>query len=233
MQEQSNRKPIFSPSLMCMDITHTLEELGVMNKYCGMYHVDIMDGHFVGNITLCVDFIRAIRSAAKLPIDAHLMVTDPSNYIPKLAEAGADFISVHAETIQTNAFRILNEIRESGCRTGICLCPATPAISIQPYISMIDMVTVMTVDPGFAGQKYIPQMAGKVAEIDAMRRDHNPSMLIQCDGAIGIRTYKPLYDAGASVFVMGTSGLFFKGATLEENCLRMKREFFEATGVSV
>ena len=233
LQEQVRDTPIFSPSLMCMDITRTLEELHVMNRHCGMYHVDIMDGHFVGNISLCVDFVRAIRQAAKLPIDVHLMVTDPQNFILPLVNAGADYISVHAETIHVNAFRLLGKIREKGCRAGVCVCPATPASAIQPYICAVDLVTVMTVDPGYSGQTFIPQMADKVAEIRKMSKALNPSLLIQCDGGIGPDSYKSLYDAGARAFVMGTTGLFYKGTPLEDNCLRMKKEFSLATGVKL
>ena len=227
------KTPIFAPSLMCMDITNTVYELETMNNNCGMFHVDIMDGHFVKNITLSADFVKAIRGIAKLPIEVHLMVTEPGNFIENMAKAGADYITVHAETIQTNAFRILQTIKELSCKRGVCLCPATPLSSIEAYLDEVELVTVMTVDPGYAGSKFIPQMIEKVAKLEEMRKERGLDFIIQCDGAIGPKTYEPLYKAGARAFVMGTSGLFYKNDNLEANCQRMKLEFKQATGVDV
>jgi D-allulose-6-phosphate 3-epimerase len=216
-----------------MDITDTLNELAVLNQFCGLYHVDIMDGHFVQNITLSADFVGAIRNAAKLPIEVHLMVTEPDSYIARLINVGADYITVHAETIQTRAFRTMHDIHKLGCKAGVCLCPATPVSAVMAYLDEVDIVTVMTVDPGYAGQEFIPQMVHKVAELERIRSLNSLNYLIQCDGAIGLNTYKPLYEAGARSFVMGSSGLFFKENTLKENCKRMRMEFTAATGVQL
>jgi len=230
---KNQKTPIFAPSLMCMDIKNTRDEIEIMNNNCGMFHVDIMDGHFVKNITLSADFIKGIRSIAKLPIEAHLMVTNPENFIESIAAAGADYITVHAETVQTNAFRTLQKIKELSCKPGVCICPATPIASIEAYLDEVDLVTVMTVDPGYAGSKFIPQMVEKVAKLEELRKQRNLEFIIQCDGAIGPKTYGPLYEAGAVAFVMGTSGLFYKSGTLEANCQKMKAEFLQATRANI
>lgn len=227
------KQPVFAPSLMCMDITNTQSELAAMNEHCDLYHVDIMDGHFVKNITLSAGFVRAIRDLAKLPIETHLMVENPAQFIEEMATAGADCITVHAETIQQNAFRILDQIKSLGCKRGVCLCPATPLASIEAYLDEIERVTVMTVDPGYAGSKFIPQMIDKVARLEQIRTERGLGFHIQCDGAIGAATYGPLYRAGASVFVMGSAGLFFGEGDLASKCKRMKREFAQATGVDI
>ena len=233
MMEEIMNKPIFAPSLMCMDITNTRNEMDVMNETCNMFHVDIMDGHFVKNITLSADFIKAIRSLAQLPIEAHLMVENPNDFIADMAAAGADYITVHAETIQENAFRTLQKIKDLSCKRGVCLCPATPLSSIEAYLDEVELVTVMTVDPGYAGSKFIPQMIDKVARLEQMRNERDLDFIIQCDGAIGAKTYASLYNAGARAFVLGSSGLFFKDGSLKDNSKRMKAEFEEATGIKV
>lgn len=227
------KQPLFAPSLMCMDITNTREEMETMNATCDMFHVDIMDGHFVKNITLSADFVKAIRDLARLPIETHLMVTDPAEFIDDMAAAGASYITVHAETVQENAFRLLTRIKELGCKRGVCLCPATPLAAIEAYLDEIELVTIMTVDPGYAGSSFIPQMVEKVAKLEEMRKQRGTDFIIQCDGAIGAKTYGPLYEAGAQAFVMGSSGLFFKDSDLASNVKRMKTEFSKATGVEL
>ena len=227
------KQPVFAPSLMCMDITNTRDELAAMNEHCDLYHVDIMDGHFVKNITLSAGFVRAVRGLAKLPIETHLMVENPAEFIEDMAAAGANYITVHAETVQTNAFRMLRKIKDLGCKRGVCLCPATPLTNIEAYLDEVELVTVMTVDPGYAGSKFIPQMIDKVARLEQMRIDRGLDFFIQCDGAIGAATYGPLYKAGASAFVLGSAGLFFGEGDLASNCKRMKRAFAQATGVDI
>ena len=223
----------FAPSLMCMDIINARSELEILNENCSRFHVDIMDGHFVKNITLSADYIRAIRSYAKLPIEAHLMVTQPNDFLEEIAKAGADYITVHAETIGECAFRTLQKIGSLGCKRGVSLCPATSISDIEYYLEEVELVTVMTVDPGYAGSRFIPQMVKKVEDLRCIREKQGLKFEIQCDGAIGPKTYGPLWEAGACGFVMGTSGLFYKDGSLAENCVRMKREFSEATGVSI
>ena len=223
-------KTMFAPSLMCMDICDTLHQLEVFERYCHMLHVDIMDGHFAKNVTLSPGFIRNIRKHTKLPIEAHLMVTSPGDYIDELADCGADFITVHAETVQTEAFRVLGRIKAAGARPGAAICPATPLEAILPYLELLDLVVVMTVDIGYAGQKFIPQMMGKIRELDRIRREQNMDFLIETDGAIGKERYRQLHAAGVNAYVMGTSGLFQPGMDIESAAANMVREFAKATG---
>lgn len=232
MENAEKIQPIFSPSLMCLDFLEIRDQVKILNRYCDMLHADIMDGHFVKNISLSVDIIKAIQSIAELPIETHLMVTDPNNYIEALAKIGVDTISLHAEVIQTYSYRIIHRIKALGCRVGIVLCPATPLSLSDWYLNQVDLLTIMTVEPGFSGQKFIPRMVEKVAEASRLKAEKGYHYQIQVDGAIGPKTFKDLYDAGARVFVMDSSGLFMPGTDLETNCQNMKKTFTSATGLA-
>ena len=155
----------FSPSLMCMDLTEFKEQVEILNERADFYHVDIMDGHFVKNITLSPFFVEQLNRISKLPIDVHLMTEYPGDYIEELGKVGAAYISPHAETINKDAFRIINKIKDVGSKVGIVLNPATPVEWIKHYIHHIDKITVMTVDPGFAGQPFIREMIEKIMEL--------------------------------------------------------------------
>ena len=133
-------KPEFSISLMCLDFLRIKEQIETLNSLADYYHIDIMDGHFCKNITLSPDFIRAIKPISKLPLDVHLMIEYPNDFIDAVRDAGADIISVHAETINADAFRTLNRIKSLGARAGIVLNPATPLENIRHYISRLDLV---------------------------------------------------------------------------------------------
>lgn len=199
---------MFSPSLMCMDLLNIKEQIDIINERADFYHVDIMDGHYVKNITLSPDFVRAIHGVCKLPLDCHLMVTDPDDYIDVLAEAGAGYICPHAETINADAFRIINKIQATGCKVGVVLNPATPLSYIQHYIHRLDKITIMTVDPGFAGQPFIEEMLDKIAEAKKLKEENGYKYLIEVDGSCNEGTFKRLAEAGTEVFIVGSSGLF-------------------------
>lgn len=222
--------PMFSPSLMCMDLLDIKHQTEVLNERCDFYHVDIMDGHYVKNITLSPDFVKVFSGIAKKPIDCHLMVTDPDDFIEPLARAGAAFICPQAETINRDAFRILNKIASFGCKKGVVLNPATPLSYIRHYIHRIDKLTIMTVDPGFAGQPFISEMLEKIQEAREFKEKHGCKYLIEVDGSCNERTFKDLYDAGAEVFVIGASGLFSKDKHLETAWDIMRAEFHAQTG---
>lgn len=218
-------KPMFSPSLMCMDFLRIKEQTEVLNQYCDFYHVDIMDGHFVKNITLSPDFVKAFSKIAKKPIDCHLMVTNPEDYIESLAAAGATYISPHAETINAQAFRIFNQIESLGLKKGVVLNPATPISCIAPYLNRLDKITIMTVDPGFAGQPFIPEMLEKIAELKALKEEKGYDFLIEVDGSCNQKTFAQLAKAGTEIFIVGSSGLFSKSENLEEAWSIMLDEF--------
>ena len=224
-------KPMFNPSLMCMDLLNIREQTAILNERCDLYHVDIMDGHFVKNITLSPDFVRAFSKIAMRPIECHLMLTDPDVYIAPLAEAGAGYICPHAETITNDAFRILNKIEALGCKKGVAVSPSTPLSSLQHYLGRVDKLTIMSVDPGFAGQPFIPEMLEKIAQAKRMREENGWHYKIMIDGSCNKRTFRRLYEAGADVFVLGSSGLFSLDVDLASACDTMKRQFEEETGL--
>ena len=197
-----------SPSLMCMNLFDIKEQLSVLNRRADMLHIDIMDGHYVKNITLSPFFIEQIRPHTPLVLDVHMMVENPTDFIAAIANAGADFICPHAETINRDAFRVINLIRSFGKKVGVVLNPATPVEYIQHYIHLLDKITIMTVDPGYAGQPFIPEMLHKVSQLRDLKQQQGYHYLIEIDGSCNARTYEQLMGAGAEVLIVGTSGLF-------------------------
>lgn len=223
-------KPMFNPSLMCMDLLNIKEQLQILNTRADMFHVDIMDGHYVKNITLSPDFCKAVCPVCRIPLDCHLMVTAPEDFIEPLAQAGAGYICPHAETINADAFRIMGKIRSLGCRAGVVINPATPVSYIQYYIHLLDKVTVMTVDPGFAGQPFIREMLDKIRELKKRKEEKGYRYLIEVDGACNETTFKDLAEAGAEVFIVGTSGLFSLDRDLAKAWDKMVAQFNQAVG---
>lgn len=198
----------FSPSLMCMDLTRFREQITAMNARADFYHVDIMDGSYVKNITLSPFFIENLKKITDVPIDVHLMVNHPEDIIPMCIEAGADIISFHPETANNKIFRLLNQIKDAGRRCGVVLNPATPADAIKEYAHLLDKVTVMSVDPGYAGQKFIPESLTKIKELIAMRENKGYHYLTEIDGSCNEKTFNAISRSGVDVFIVGTSGLF-------------------------
>ena len=219
------KKPLFGASLMCMDLLHVKREVIDLNNGCDILHADVMDGHFASNLTLSPDFIKAVKSCATLPIDVHLMVNKPEAYIDTLLAIKVDYISVHLETISNDAFRILRKIKAGGAKFGLALNPATPLESASLLLSEVDLLTIMTVDVGFAGQAFIPQMLEKIKKAKELKEKQGHNYIIQIDGACGPKTYNDLWQAGAEAFVMGTSGLFGRADTLAQGCALMRQEF--------
>ena len=221
------KKMMFSPSLMCMDLLSMKEQVEILNERADFYHVDIMDGHFVKNITLSPFFVSTLKRISKLPIDVHLMTEYPDDYIEELAKSGADYICPHAETINKDAFRIINKIKGFGCKAGIVLNPATPIEWIKYYIHLLDKITVMTVDPGFAGQPFIPEMLDKIKELKELKEKNGYNYLIEVDGSCNERTFDILTEAGAEVLIVGSSGLFNLDSDLPKAWDKMM-EIYEA-----
>ena len=198
----------FSPSLMCMDLTQFKEQITAMNKKADFYHVDIMDGNYVRNITLSPFFIENLKKITTVPIDVHLMVNHPEDIIQMCLEAGADIISFHPETANNKIFRLLNQIKDAGKKCGVVLNPATPAESIAEYAHLLDKVTVMSVDPGYAGQKFIPESLNKIRKLINMRKNNGYHYLTEIDGSCNEKTFGQIAESGVDVFIVGTSGLF-------------------------
>lgn len=219
-----------NPSLMCMDLLSIRQQLEILNTRADFYHVDIMDGHFVPNITLSPDFVKSVSKVAKVPLDCHLMVTNPSDYIEPLAGAGAGYIVPHAETINSDAFRVINKIKAAGCRAGVAINPATPLSYIQYYMHLLDKITIMSVDPGFAGQPFIRETLEKIREAKQIKEEKGLDFILEIDGSCNENTYKELYEAGVESFIVGTSGLFNLDADLETAWGKMAKIFREQTG---
>jgi D-allulose-6-phosphate 3-epimerase len=221
----------FSPSLMCMNLMDIKNQIQVINERADMVHIDIMDGHFVKNITLSPYFMEQIRNDLKVPMDVHMMVEKPADFIKMIINAGATYICPHAETITSDAFRLIDQIKSAGCKAGVAVNPATPLSALKHYIHHLDKITIMSVDPGYAGQKFIPEMLDKLREARALKERHGYNYLIEIDGSCNARTFKSLTDAGTEVFIVGSSGLFNLDPDLNTAWDNMMIDFNEAIGV--
>ena len=221
-------KPEFSVSLMCLDYLNIKEQIEVLNTRADYYHIDIMDGHFCKNITLSPDFIRAIKRIAKLPLDVHLMVEYPNDFIDAVRDAGAEWISPHAEVINTDAFRTINRIKSLGAKAGVVLNPATPLEYIKSYAGKLDLITIMTVDVGFAGQPFIEEMLDKIELCRQWKKQYGYTYKIAVDGSCNVKTFKRLHDAGTEIYVLGSSGLFSLDPDLSKAYDKMLKSFNDA-----
>lgn len=191
-----------------------------------MLHVDVMDGHFVPNITIGPPVVASLRKVVDVPLDVHLMIENPDFYIPAFVDAGADWISVHQEACR-HLHRTLELIRSRGARAGAVINPATPVQTLGEVLEMVDFVLVMSVNPGFGGQKFIPGSLEKIRKLATMRNARNASFRIEVDGGIALDTIGDVVRAGAEVLVAG-SAVFGKGEPAE-NVRRLLKSASEAT----
>lgn len=212
-----------SSSLMCADLLNLESEILKLEKAgTDMFHMDIMDGHFVNNLALSIDLLKAIRSVSTTPLEAHLMVENPLDYIKKAKKAGANMISVHLESTP-HIHKALKEIRECNMKAGIAINPGTSHLLIEPLLEETDFILTMAVNPGFAGQEFIKSTVNKVYKINKMLEENNlTNIKIEVDGNINSETIPPLYNAGARIFVGGTSGIFFGDRNYERNIDNLK-----------
>lgn len=169
-----------------------------------LLHVDVMDGHFVPNISIGIPVVASLRKATKLPLDVHLMIENPEEYIGEFAKAGADMISVHQEAT-AHLDRALCMVREHGCKAGAVINPATPVAMLSEVLGKVDYVLVMSVNPGFGGQEFIPQATEKIEELREIRSRRHYDYRIEVDGGIGPGTVAEVVQAGAQILVAGTS----------------------------
>jgi len=167
-------------------------------------HVDVMDGHFVPNITVGPQVVRSIRKVTKLPLDVHLMITDPDKYIPAFVEAGANILTIHAEAT-VHLDRTLNFIRSRNVSVGVSINPATPLSAVEYAMGLADMLLIMTVNPGFGGQQFIPYTVEKIRRARQMIEERNHRCLIEVDGGIDSATVPPVVKAGAEMLVAGSA----------------------------
>lgn len=212
------RPQIIAPSVLNADFLNLQSELSAIERGgAGLVHLDIMDGHFVPNISFGPGISGLIRRGTKLPLDCHLMIDNPEQFVEEFAKMGAAYISVQAEST-VHLDRLLNRIRELGAKPAVSINPATPIESIRWVLDLVDMVLVMSVNPGFGGQSLIPYCLEKIRELRKMK----PELDIEIDGGIKLSNIRDARDAGANVFVVG-SGIFGKDSR-EDAC----RELVEA-----
>lgn len=197
---------LIAPSILSADFAKLGDEIRDAEKGgADWIHVDVMDGHFVPNITIGPLVVEAIRPVTKLPLDVHLMIEEPDRYIPAFAKAGADYITVHAEAC-THLHRTLSFIREQGVKPGVVLNPATPLSSIEYVLHDLDLVLLMTVNPGFGGQQYIPAVTSKIVALRRMLDSEGLKQVhIEVDGGINETTARTVMEAGANVLVAGNA----------------------------
>lgn len=218
----------FSPSLMTMDLDKFNEQIKFLNDHVDSYHIDIMDGHYVPNITLSPWFIEQVKKISDVPISVHLMVTNPSFWVDELLKIETDYICVHAEVINGIAYRIINKIHEHNKKVGVVLNPETPIDVIKPYIQYLDKVTIMTVDPGFAGEKFIDETLEKIVELRKIRDKNQYNYLIEMDGSSNKKTFKKIQKANPDIYILGRSGLFGLDEIISKAWEKMLRDFNQA-----
>ena len=218
-------KKLLSASLMCADLLNLEKAIKELEKANIDYlHIDIMDGSFVPNITLGFDLINSIKKVTDIPLDIHMMVYDPAKFIERMNLTENDIVSVHYES-DIHIHRTLELIKNKGCKTGLAINPGTPVENVKNLTDYIDMLLVMTVSPGFAGQKIFKGADKKVIEARKLLTEWGyADILIQVDGNISLENGKKMYDSGADIFVLGTSSLFLKDKSLE-NAAKDFKEF--------
>ena len=198
-------KKKIAPSILSADFSRLGEEIKAVEAAGADYiHVDVMDGHFVPNITIGSPVVTAIRKVTKLPLDVHLMISEPDRYIADFAKAGSDIITVHAEAC-VHLHRTIGYIKELGIRAGVSLNPSTPLSVIEQILEDVDMVLLMTVNPGFGGQKFIKTMLPKIAEMRRIINDRGLKVELEVDGGVTLDNIYDISRAGADSFVAGSA----------------------------
>ncbi len=206
----SKEQLLIAPSLLAADFLNLNKQLIEIEQHTDMLHIDVMDGHLVPNISMGQPVIKSIRKSSNILFDVHLMITNPLKYIESFAEAGADHITFHIEC-DDNIEDTIHLIKKLGLTAGLTLKPATKIETIFPYLSLIDMVLIMSVEPGFGGQSFMPEMMKKCMAIKAKIESIDKNILLQVDGGIDSTTIKTAYNSGARVMVAGTSVFKHKG----------------------
>lgn len=196
---------LLAPSILSADFSNLSQQLRLVEMGgADLIHCDIMDGRFVPNITFGPLLVEAVNRCTRLPIDVHLMIKQPEKYIKDFAVAGADYISVHQETV-THLDRVINLIKENNCKAGVVLNPATPISTIEEVLNIVDFVLLMTVNPGFGGQSFIDYCFNKLQSLNKIRNEKDLNFLIELDGGVDARNIADLSEAGCNIFVAGSA----------------------------
>ena len=218
---EPRRDILVSPSIMCADFLRLEQEIRLFEKYrIPLIHVDIMDGHYVPNFTLGPDFCRRIAEATPIPLDIHLMIEDVDRYIPIFAAFGSPYICIHPE-VSWHPLRSLGLIRSEGARPGIAVDPAQSLEQLTYMLPEVEMVCVMTVNPGYSGQKLIPSTLKKIRELAEYKSAHNLDFLIEVDGNVSWENIPDMVAAGGEVLVAGTSSIFSPALSREQGLRRI------------
>jgi len=197
--------PLLAPSILSADFTKLGEALAMLEASgAEVVHVDVMDGRFVPNITLGMPVVAALRKVTELPLDCHLMIVEPSRYALEFVQAGASWVSVHQEA-DPHVHRTLDSIRKAGAKAGVVLNPGTPVETLEDLFGCFDFVLLMSVNPGFGGQSFIPRILDKVRRLDALRTERQTPFLIQVDGGVSMANASELVRAGADCLVAGNA----------------------------
>ncbi|MBK7338304.1 MAG: ribulose-phosphate 3-epimerase [Saprospirales bacterium] len=198
-------KHLVAPSILAADFTRLADEFAMVNaSEADWFHLDVMDGRFVPNITFGMFVVEAMKKMAQKPLDVHLMIVEPERYVEGFRKAGADVISVHYEACP-HLHRVLQQIRASGAKAGVALNPHTPVHLLEDLLADIDLVCMMSVNPGFGGQKFIYQTLPRIRKLKEMIEISNADILIEVDGGVGLQNAESLLQAGANVLVAGNS----------------------------
>lgn len=195
---------IVSPSVLSCDFANVQRDVEMINASdADWFHIDVMDGVFVPNISFGFPVMKAIKKHAKKPLDVHLMIQHPDQYIEDFANAGADILTVHVEAC-THLHRTINAIKAAGMKVGVAVNPHTPVSVLEEVIDEIDMVLIMSVNPGFGGQRFIQSAVAKVKKLVELKEELNPELIIEVDGGVNLETGKALVSAGANALVAGS-----------------------------
>ena len=216
-----------APSILSADFARLGEQVhAAFEGGASLLHVDVMDGHFVPNITIGPPVVKSLRKVTDLPLDCHLMIEHPDQYIPSFADSGADWISVHQEAC-VHLNRTLDLIKSHGCRAGVVINPATPVATLSEVLDIVDFVLVMSVNPGFGGQQFIPASLNKIARLAALRAERNLGFRIEVDGGVTLDTVQQVVRSGAEVLVAGNA--VFGAGDPKSNAQKMLKAAMEAT----
>ncbi len=213
---------LLAPSILAADFLKLEEQIDIVEKNGADYiHIDVMDGHFVPNITFGPFMVEACKRITKLPLDVHLMISEPEKYVQSFADAGSDIITVHQETC-AHLDRVIQMIRETGRKPGVAINPATSVNSLESVLSEIDLALIMTVNPGFGGQKFIPYTLDKIRKLRSKIDTERYNVSIEVDGGINSSTIEAAFKAGADVLVAGNA--IFKSSDIGKTCAEFKKK---------